>query len=729
MRLPSPRERSRPPGEVPAPRRAFGVALAFLVGVLALTTPIGGRVFAATSAYPPGTVPASSDVEDALRKVLALVEAGEPQRMLREAQQTWAASRVSHCTVLARVEDQGKGPGQASATEACFRAMDRQRVDALKAMRIPLLLAQRPPVSSGAIRGAVRIPFDKNRMPAGLTVAATGWLAAVGTIDGIVDLYDLVSGQRLRSFVAERYASYVAFTANARLLLTGSYQVRGLQVWDVHSSEVLADLKEVMGPFVLSPDNRHVFFTDAQRGLGIYDLVGGTMVGPYYWIGGTTAALAVDPAGRRVAAVTFDGMLTAWEVVNAGQGAGLALAKLAEARMPAAERPSNFTFSVDGGQLFAVTPQQRLEIWRVRDLQRQASLQVGGVITGRVERVPNADLVCFPVQRPPSPDRRPPRAEQTIMVVDPIAHEAALLEEGLTARALLMPMPDRGLILVVTQQDLRSVALPDRRKFKALADVVPPTPEPLSQRPPLTPGGPSLPLIQNLGREFRVEAIGVYEGTRPPGPAAGRDVGHTARPVEVSVGLTDRPVVLVLSSYEPVIWTIKADAGARIRHILLSGYADSTVVGVPNIEMTRIGQAYAYQPPQSTFTRGRSGSGGYPHLDSLVLQYVGRSIERFQGRYTGERFSVGRLDAARSTFKCLDASGLPLYSDRPCESPGVRPSAAPEAAAADAGAESAGRAQQPERRGGERVLRCGRDTIVCDASGTVICGGRRIRCE
>jgi hypothetical protein len=455
------------------------VALLLLIGAGAGAPTFGPRALAATNAYQAGIAPVSGEVEDALRKVLALVEAGEPQHMIKEAQQAWAASRVSHCMALARVEGQGKGPGQASAAEACFGAMDRQRVDALKGMRIPLLLAQRAQVPLARIRGGVGIALDKNRIPDGLTVSPTGSLAAVGTVDGIVDLYDLVSGQRLRSFVAERYASHLAFTANGRLLLTGSRQVRGLQVWDVHGGDTLKEVKEVMGPFVLAPDNRHVFFSDAQRGLGVYDLVGGAMVGPYYWVGGTTTALAVDPAGRRVAAASDD-MLTTWEVVNAGQGAGLALAKMAEARIPASERPSSFTFSADGGQLFAVTARQRLETWSVRDLQRQASLQVGGVITGRVERIPNADLVCFPVQRPPSPDRRPSRAEQAMLVVDPIAHEAALVEEGLTARALLAPMPGGGLVLAATQQDLRSLALPERRQFKALADVVPPTPEPAS---------------------------------------------------------------------------------------------------------------------------------------------------------------------------------------------------------------------------------------------------------
>jgi WD40 repeat protein len=246
--------------------------------------------------------------------------------------------------------------------------MDRQRVDALKGMRIPLLLAQRPVAATGKMRVGVGIALDKNRLPDGLAVSATGWLAAVGTIDGIVDIYDLMSGQRLRSVVAERYASHLAFTANGRLLLTGSRQVRGLQAWDVHSGDSLKEVKEVMGPSALSADNRHVFFTNAQRGLGIYDLVGGTMVGPYYWAGGTVTALAVDPVGRRVTAVTFDGVLTTWEVVHSGSGGGLALTKLAEARITSTERPASLAFAADGSQLFATTAHHRLEAWQVRDL-------------------------------------------------------------------------------------------------------------------------------------------------------------------------------------------------------------------------------------------------------------------------------------------------------------------------------------------------------------------------
>ena len=719
MRQQGPREGSRPTGGTPRSLRVFGLTLLLLLGAPAGAPAPGSLVLAATNPTQAGIAPVSGEVEDALRKVLALVETDEPQRLIREGQQAWAASRGSHCAALARVEDQGKGPGRGSAAEACLVAMDRQRVEALKGMRIPLLLAQRPQTTAGKIRGGVGIPLDKSRIPDGLAVAATGWLAAIGTVDGIVDLFDLVTGQRLRSFVAERYASYLAFSANARLLLTGSRQVRGLQIWDVHNGEVLKDVKEVMGPFVLSPDNRHVFFADAQRGLGIYELARGAMVGPYYWVGGTTTDLVIDPSGRRLAAVTFDGMLTTWEVVDAGPGAGLALAKLAEARVPANERPSSVTFSADGGQLFAATAHQRLETWRVRDLQRQASLQVGGVITGHLERVPDTNLLCFPVQRPPSPDRRPARTEQVMSVVDPISHEAVLLDGDLTARAVLAPMPGGNLVLVATQLDLRSVALPERRHFKALADVLPPIPEPASQPSPHGYGGTSLPLVRDLGREVRVEAIGVYEGARPPGPPPGRNATRTPRPVELSVGTTDRPLVLVLSSYEPVVWNITASPGSRIRHILLSGHGDSSVVGVRGLEVTRIGRAYAYT----------LGGGGYAELDGLVLRYVGRSIERFQGRYTGERFSIGTVDATRSAHKCLDVNGLPLYTDRPCESPGVGPSTAPEESTAGVGSEAPGGGGQPADGGGTRVLRCGRTTIVCDSSDTVICGGRRIPCE
>jgi hypothetical protein len=684
------------------------VALALLLGALFMGCVSG--VARAAASPPAGNVPVGAEVEEALRKVVRLVESGEAQRVVWDAHAAWVASRSSHCAALARVED------HRGARQGCFAAMDAQRVEALKAMRIPLLLARPAQWSPGAIRKGLGIPLDQNRHPDGLALAPTGWLAAVGTVEGVVDLYDLLSGQRLRSLVAERYASNLTFTPNGRLLLVGSRQVRGLQLWDVHSGEMLREIKEAMGPFALSRDNRHAFFTDGQRGLGVFDLVAGTMVGPFYWVGGATAALAVDPAGVRVAVATSDGtltMLTMWEAAPSPQGGGLALTKLVEGRLPPGERLSSITFSADGNQLF-VTVQQRLEIWNVRDLQRQALLEIGTAIAGPVQRVPNADLVLFPVRQPPAPERGRRDTEQTMLVVDPRSHEAALLDDGLTARALLAPMPGQGLVLAATLRDLRAVAIPERRAFRPLAAAVPPAPEPLPQRSPYAYGGTSLPLVRDLPADVRVEAVGVYEGQRPPGPTPRHNAVRTPRPVDLTIGATDRPLMLVLSSHEPVIWRITAGAGARVGHILLSGHGESAVVGLRGVEVTRIGGAYAYQ----------LGAGGYAQLNGQVLQYVGRSIERFQGGYTGTSFSIGRVD--QNTFRCVDGTGVPVFSDRGCAPPGVQPSGTPqEVERGPAANRGPGLGAPP----GARVFRCGQDTIACDASDTVICGGRRVPCK
>ncbi|MCX5733132.1 MAG: hypothetical protein NTW68_02225, partial [candidate division NC10 bacterium] len=559
-----------------------------------------------------GGAPASIEVENALRKTLTLIADAEEQRTVKEGHQAWASSRAIHCKVLGKMEDPAKVPGQPSAAEACYAAMDKQRVEALRDMRIPLLLAQRPQSAVGQLGIGLAIALDKNRMPDGVAVAGTGWLAALGMMEGPVELYDLATSQRLRSFGAEKYSSNLAFSANARLLFTGSRQVRGLKIWDVHAGDLLKELNEVTGPFVLSPDNRSLFFSNAQHGLGVYDLVAGRMVGMYYAAGGSLRSLAIDDAGKRIAANTHDGILTVWEVVAGRHDIALLLSKIAEARVPSGEQASAYAFSVDGAHLFAATPQSRIEKWSVRDLQRQESLQLGRIVAGRVERLPGSDVLALPLQSAPGSD-------VSVLVVDPALRRGILLDQGPVGRTIIAPVPGRHSLIAATQRDLRSIEYPEVKQFKPLVELFPPIPETASR--PSKYGGTSLPMLKDLPQNARIEAIGVYEGPRPAGADSRSGAARFAGTVQVLVGSTDRPLVLVFSSYEPVTWSISPSAGASIKHILLSGPRESEVVGVRDLEITRMSGAVAY----------RFGSDGYARLDLMVRQYVGRSIERFQG--------------------------------------------------------------------------------------------------
>lgn len=142
------------------------------------------------------------------------------------------------------------------------------------------------------------------------------------------------------------------------------------------------------------------------------------------------------------------------------------------------------------------------------------------------------------------------------------------------------------------------------------------------------PGAASAPL-SNLAADTRVEAVGVYQG-------AGRQARSGQQPspassIEVRVRRSDKPIILVLSSYEAVRWMLITEPGARIAAVFLSGYNQSSVVGAGSARIISMGQKYAYS------MQGRE----FRDLDDDVFRLTGRRIALLQGRYEGNSFSVG----------------------------------------------------------------------------------------
>jgi len=137
------------------------------------------------------------------------------------------------------------------------------------------------------------------------------------------------------------------------------------------------------------------------------------------------------------------------------------------------------------------------------------------------------------------------------------------------------------------------------------------------------------PGLGDVPRDAHVHMVGVYEGMRDAGSSARGS--RSARTVRVVVRNSSKPVVLVLSSYEPVNWSV-VNAGGRIAAVLLSGYHQSEVFGIGNTTVLRIGSAYAYA----------AGSPEYQRLRQAVTQYTGpMEIRSFQGKYAGSDFVVG----------------------------------------------------------------------------------------
>jgi hypothetical protein len=94
-----------------------------------------------------------------------------------------------------------------------------------------------------------------------------------------------------------------------------------------------------------------------------------------------------------------------------------------------------------------------------------------------------------------------------------------------------------------------------------------------------------------------------------------------------------RPVLLVLSSYEPVRWVVNLEPGAKVLAVLRGGYYPSEVSGVGDARIYDIGRVYSYE----------RGGDKYARLDKEVQQRTGKRIDTFQGRYRGSSFEVGGL--------------------------------------------------------------------------------------
>lgn len=131
-----------------------------------------------------------------------------------------------------------------------------------------------------------------------------------------------------------------------------------------------------------------------------------------------------------------------------------------------------------------------------------------------------------------------------------------------------------------------------------------------------------------LARNADIQGLGVYEGGE-----VGRTRGASARTgtVQVRVSRGSRPVILVLSAYEPVRWVITVAPGAKLAAVLTSSYSPAEVIGAGNARIYNIGQHYAYK---------RSGE-NFASLDAETARWTGKRIGVFQGAYTGSAFSVG----------------------------------------------------------------------------------------
>ncbi|HYD18824.1 MAG TPA: hypothetical protein VEF76_10135 [Patescibacteria group bacterium] len=143
-------------------------------------------------------------------------------------------------------------------------------------------------------------------------------------------------------------------------------------------------------------------------------------------------------------------------------------------------------------------------------------------------------------------------------------------------------------------------------------------------------------LFHDLPANTQIQYVGVYESElhaqRPPGVE-----GNVYGTITVNVWKR-APVLLVLTSYEPVRWQIIQEEGAHVAGVIISGYypqsVESDIVGVPIYDLsrgkTKFGYFHGYDEAAVTRHMPRIG------------RLTGVPLERlyYQGSYKGSYFDI-----------------------------------------------------------------------------------------
>ena len=74
-------------------------------------------------------------------------------------------------------------------------------------------------------------------------------------------------------------------------------------------------------------------------------------------------------------------------------------------------------------------------------------------------------------------------------------------------------------------------------------------------------------------KEAEVHVVGLHKGAKIGNAKTG------AATVEVTY--TGKPIILALCAYDPVQWTVELAKGAQVKYVIVSGYHDQSVTGLP----------------------------------------------------------------------------------------------------------------------------------------------------
>ncbi len=118
--------------------------------------------------------------------------------------------------------------------------------------------------------------------------------------------------------------------------------------------------------------------------------------------------------------------------------------------------------------------------------------------------------------------------------------------------------------------------------------------------------------------EFFVYATGAYGGKKTDFQID--QSGHQATQFDIDVNSPKKPVVLILSAYEPSVWNIRTTKGTRVSAVLATGYHRQAVAGLPG------------KTPMLESTFDNKGPCGYFYMDETRIGELNPLSRKVSGK-------------------------------------------------------------------------------------------------
>jgi WD40 repeat protein len=170
-------------------------------------------------------------------------------------------------------------------------------------------------------------PQDENRpvqvaLPievSAVAVSSNGRHALSGCYDQTLRLWDLQTGQLLRTFVGhEDKVSAVVITAGGRQALSASHD-RTLKLWDLQTGQLLSTLaghEDGVSAVAVTPDGRHAISASGDRTLKLWDLTASQLIHTTTGHEAEVSSMAVTDDGRHALSASHDHTLRLWDLAT-----------------------------------------------------------------------------------------------------------------------------------------------------------------------------------------------------------------------------------------------------------------------------------------------------------------------------------------------------------------------------------------------------------------------------